>query len=100
MLSIDQRTAIISDSDITFATFQVAKEGLDAPALDTVFFTSPFTSWGGFQQGKGRVERKFVGKKEPIAVIIDDVKIGPAHKMVKKLRSKIAVRQIKITTIK
>ncbi len=96
----DQRTAIISDSDITFATFQVAKEGLDAPALDTVFFTSPFTSWGGFQQGKGRVERKFVGKKEPIAVIIDDVKIGPAHKMVKKLRSKIAVRQIKITTIK
>lgn len=96
----DQRTSIITDSDVTFATFQVAKEGLDAPALDTVIFASPFSSWGGFQQGKGRVERKFEGKKEPIAILLDDKKIQPAHRMCKKLRGKIASRRHKIITIK
>lgn len=96
----EQRTNIIDGSDVTFATFQVAKEGLDAPALDTVIFTSPFASWGGFQQGKGRVERKYEDKKDPIAILIDDKNIPPAHRMCKKLRRKIALRRLKIITIK
>lgn len=96
----ESRTEIIAKSDVTFATFQVAKEGLDAPALDTVIFTSPFSSWGGFQQGKGRVERKYKGKKSPIAILIDDVNIGPAHRMCKKLQGKIRSHRLKIRTIK
>jgi len=96
----DQRTNIINESDVTFATFQVAREGLDAPALDTVIFATPFSSWGGFQQGKGRVERKYEGKKGPIAILIDDKNIPPAHRMCQKLRRKIALRKLKITTIK
>lgn len=96
----EHRTEIISTSDVTFATFQVAKEGLDAPALDTVIFATPFSSWGGFQQGKGRVERKYKGKKSPIAILLDDKSISPAHRMCQKLRRKIALRKLKITTIK
>lgn len=96
----ESRTEIITNSDVTFATFQVAKEGLDAPALDTVIFTSPFSSWGGFQQGKGRVERKYDGKKSPMAILIDDINIGPAHRMCKKLQRKIVSHKLKIRTIK
>tara|TARA_B100000886_G_scaffold168182_1_gene115046 strand:- start:1165 stop:2580 length:1416 start_codon:yes stop_codon:yes gene_type:complete len=94
------RTEIIASSDITFATFQVAKEGLDAPALDTVVFATPFSSWGGFQQGKGRVERNYSGKKSPLAILIDDVKIAPAHKMCQKLRRKIVTRRHKVKVIR
>lgn len=96
----ESRTGTITQSDVTFATFQVAKEGLDAPTLDTVIFTSPFSSWGGFQQGKGRVERKYRGKQPPIAILIDDINIGPAHRMVQKLKRKISSNRIKVRTIK
>tara|TARA_B100001250_G_scaffold414436_1_gene452822 strand:+ start:4053 stop:5471 length:1419 start_codon:yes stop_codon:yes gene_type:complete len=83
------RTGIIKNSDVTFATFQVAKEGLDVSGLDTLIFTTPFKAWGAFQQGKGRIERISEGKKDPIVVVLDDVNIGPAHGMCKSLRRKM-----------
>jgi superfamily II DNA or RNA helicase len=85
----DMRTQVIRDSDVTFATFGVAREGLDVAALDTLVFATPFKAWGAFQQGKGRIERKSPGKKEPIVVVIDDYKFGPAGAMCRNLRRKI-----------
>ena len=84
-----QRTQIIEDCDVTFATFQVAKEGLDVASLDTLVLATPFKSWGGFQQGKGRIERRYKNKKDPLVVVLDDVEIGPAHAMCKALRRQI-----------
>lgn len=84
-----RRADIIRESDVTFATFGVAKEGLDAPELDTLIFATPFKAWGAFQQGKGRIERSSSGKREPLVVILDDFRVGPAHGMCKSLRRKI-----------
>ena len=80
------RVKIINDSDITFATFNVAKEGLDVASLDTIFFATPFKAWGSLQQGKGRVERRYPGKQSPLVIIFDDVRIPPATAMCKSLK--------------
>ncbi|MAP23571.1 MAG: hypothetical protein CL582_21800 [Alteromonadaceae bacterium] len=81
-----ERTSIIKESDVSFATFQVAKEGLDVAELDTLIFATPFRSWGAFQQGKGRVERQFRGKKDPLVLVIDDIYIGAATSMCRALK--------------
>lgn len=83
------RTKIIEGSDVTFATFGVAREGLDVAALDTLIFASPFKAWGSFQQGKGRVERRYADKKPPVVIVLDDFRIGPAGAMCKHLRKSI-----------
>ena len=80
------RVKIIRECDVTFATFNVAKEGLDVAQLDTVFFVTPFKAWGSLQQGKGRVERQHPGKKDPLVVIFDDVRIPPATAMCRSLK--------------
>ena len=89
------RTKIIEDSDVTFATFGVAREGLDVAALDTLIFASPFKAWGSFQQGKGRVERKHGDKKSPVVIVIDDYKFGPARAMCNHLRKSIRANGFK-----
>jgi superfamily II DNA or RNA helicase len=81
-----ERTSIIKESDVSFATFQVAKEGLDVAELDTLIFATPFKSWGAFQQGKGRVERQFRDKKEPLVLVIDDTYIGASTSMCRALK--------------
>ena len=81
-----QRVPIIRDAHVTFATTQVAREGLDASALDTLLFVTPFKTWGVMQQGKGRIERRHAGKLDPIVVVLDDHGIGPAHSMCRTMR--------------
>ena len=74
---------------MTFATFGVAREGLDVAALDTLIFASPFKAWGAFQQGKGRIERRHKDKKTPVVIVLDDYNFGPARAMCKHLRKSI-----------
>jgi len=95
-----RRTKIIEDSDVTFATFQIAREGLDVAALDTVIFATPFKAWGAFQQGKGRIERAKAGKQAPIVVVLDDVKINPAKAMCRNLRANIRAHGMQYETIR
>jgi superfamily II DNA or RNA helicase len=85
-----ERAQIIRQSNVSFATFQVAREGLDVAALDTVIFATPFKAWGAFQQGKGRIERRYPGKKEPLVVVLEDKGIGPCWGMCRSLKSAIA----------
>jgi superfamily II DNA or RNA helicase len=89
------RLRIIEESDITFATFQVAKEGLDIVQLDTLFFLTPFKAWGSLQQGKGRIERQFPGKKEPIVIIFNDVSVGPSSAMCRSLMRSLRLNGFK-----
>ena len=95
----DMRTKVIRDSNVTFATFGIAREGLDVSALDTLVFATPFKAWGSFQQGKGRIERRYPNKKEPIVVVIDDYKFGPAGAMCRNLRRKILANGFKHKSI-
>jgi len=95
----EERTSVIRESDVTFATFQIAKEGLDVAELDTLIFTTPFKAWGAFQQGKGRVERQFNGKKDPIVLVVDDRYFGPATNMCRALKRGIVSHGLSFKTV-
>ena len=54
---------------VIFATVQYAAEGLDIPALDTLFLATPMSD---VEQAVGRIQRPFEGKKDPIVVDFRD----------------------------
>lgn len=51
---------------IMFASYSLAKEGLDIPRLERLFMVSPQKDYAIVTQAIGRIARKFEGKKEPI----------------------------------
>lgn len=50
-----------------FATYALAKEGLDIPRLDRLYLTTPQKDYAVIAQSIGRVARIFDGKQDPIA---------------------------------
>ena len=96
----DTRVDIIRDNDVTFATYDTAAEALDAPALDTLLCLTPFKAWRYFQQGKGRIERSYDGKKDPVTVIYEDRFIGNAMGMLVKLKRRIRENGFTYTELK
>lgn len=56
-----------------FATYALAKEGLDIPRLDRLFLTTPQKDYAVITQSIGRVARIFKGKKDPVVYdYVDD----------------------------
>lgn len=56
-----------------FATYSLAKEGLDVPRLDRLYLTTPQKDYAVITQSVGRVARTFDGKGEPISYdYVDD----------------------------
>lgn len=64
---------VAAEANCIFATSQFAAEGLDIPALDTLFLTTPMSD---VEQAVGRILRPFEGKKEPIVVDFRDDKVN------------------------
>lgn len=60
------------DVHILYATYGLAKEGLDIPRLDTLVLATPHRDKATVIQAVGRVERKFEDKKEPIVYDLVD----------------------------
>ena len=57
-----------------FATYSLAKEGLDIPCLERLFLTTPQKDFAVITQSIGRIARTFDGKDEPIAYdFVDDI---------------------------
>ena len=52
--------------NILFATYSLAKEGLDVPCLNRLFLVTPQKDYTVLTQSIGRIERKYAGKKESI----------------------------------
>lgn len=50
-----------------FATYSLAKEGLDVPRLERLYLTTPQKDYAVVTQSIGRIARTFEGKAEPIA---------------------------------
>lgn len=50
-----------------FATYSLAKEGLDIPRLERLFLTTPQKDYAVITQSIGRIARVFEGKADPIA---------------------------------
>lgn len=56
-----------------FATYSLAKEGLDIPCLDRLYLTTPHKDKSTILQSVGRIRRKCEGKGEPIVYdFVDD----------------------------
>lgn len=49
-----------------FATYKLAKEGLDVPRLDRLFLATPQKDYAIIVQSVGRIQRTFEGKTDPI----------------------------------
>lgn len=72
-MDADARAEAEENADILFATTQMAKEALDIPSLDTLFFVTPQGSEITTEQAVGRIARSFEGKKTPLVVdFVDD----------------------------
>lgn len=56
---------IAAEADVIFGTYQMAKDSLDIPALDTVFLAAPIRNP---TQPAGRACREHPTKKEPVVV--------------------------------
>lgn len=49
-----------------FATYSLAREGLDIPRLDRLYLTTPQKDYAVITQSIGRIARTFEGKAEPV----------------------------------
>lgn len=58
-----------------FATYQLAKEGLDIPRLERLIMATPETDYAVIVQSVGRIARKFEGKENPVVKDLVDCKI-------------------------
>lgn len=58
--------------NVLFATYGLAKEGLDIPRLDRLILASPHRDKATIIQSIGRIERKFENKKNPICYDLVD----------------------------
>lgn len=59
---------------VLFATYGLAKEGLDIPRLDRLILASPHRDKATIIQSAGRIERKFENKDKPICYdLVDNI---------------------------
>lgn len=56
----------MGDLNYLFATYALAKEGLDIPRLDRLYLTTPHKDYAVIVQSVGRIARAFEGKQEPL----------------------------------
>lgn len=57
-----------------FATYSLAKEGLDIPRLERLFLTTPQKDYAVITQSIGRIARTYEGKADPIVYdFVDDI---------------------------
>ena len=76
----DMRTG---EKKYLFATYSLAKEGLDIPCLERLFMATPQKDYAVITQSIGRIARTFEGKADPIAYDFVD-NIGYLQKNFKK----------------
>ena len=72
------------NGDILFGTFQMAKEGLDIPSLDTLFLVTPNSSAITVEQSLGRIARSEEGKLQPLVVDFVDKHINICNALFNK----------------
>jgi superfamily II DNA or RNA helicase len=57
-----------------FATYSLAREGLDIPCLERLYMATPQKDYAVITQSIGRIARTFEGKADPVAYdLVDDI---------------------------
>lgn len=69
----EDRLSILEHCNPVVGTFQLAREGLDKPSLDTLSITTPFSSPNDLQQAVGRIQRRYEGKNDPRVRVYEDL---------------------------
>jgi len=82
----DSRMSILRNGNPVFGTFQLAREGLNKPSLDTLYIVTPFSNSNDLQQAWGRIQRRFSGKKEPLVRVFEDTAFSCCLKSCNSLR--------------
>lgn len=72
------------EKEYLFATYSLAKEGLDVPRLERLFLTTPQKDEAVIIQSLGRIARKFDGKADPVCIDFVDKNIGMMTGMYRK----------------
>ena len=72
------------DKKYLFASYTLAREGMDIPRLERLFLVTPQKDEAVIVQSLGRIARKFDGKAKPIAIDFVDRKIGILTGMYRK----------------
>ena len=70
-----------------FATYSLAKEGLDIPRLDRLYLATPQKDYAVVVQSIGRIARTFEGKSLPVAYDYVDATRGLEKAYKQRLRS-------------
>lgn len=87
-----EREKAISDmrsgkKQFLFATYSLAKEGLDIPRLERLFLTTPQKDYAVIVQSIGRIARVYEGKTDPVAYdFVDNIGL-----LVKSYRKRCAI---------
>jgi superfamily II DNA or RNA helicase len=81
-----ERIPILKHSNPVFGTFQLSREGLDKPSLDTLYITTPFANSNDLQQAWGRIQRMHDGKREPLIRVFEDTAISVCVRSCRSLR--------------
>jgi superfamily II DNA or RNA helicase len=72
---------------VIFATYALAKEGLDLPNLTRLILATPQKDFAIVKQSVGRIERNIEGKTTPIVYDLVDVNINFCNGMYKKRKN-------------
>jgi superfamily II DNA or RNA helicase len=83
----DERMGVLRDCNPVIGTFQLAREGLNKPTLDTLYITTPFSSPNDLQQAWGRIQRVYPGKRAPVVRVYEDQALSMCRKSCSSLRS-------------
>lgn len=81
------RMRILHESNPVIGTFQLAREGLDKPNLDTLYITTPFSSPNDMQQAWGRIQRMYGDKESPLVRVYEDLALKPCASSCSGLRA-------------
>jgi superfamily II DNA or RNA helicase len=82
----EKRMSILHNRNPVIGTFQLAREGLNKPTLDTLYITTPFSNSNDLQQSWGRIQRKDPSKQEPLVRVYEDLAFSCTEKSCRTLR--------------
>lgn len=80
------RIMALRNTNPVFGTFQLAREGLNKPELDTLYITTPFSAANDLQQAWGRIQREYPGKKSPLVRVFEDTAFAQCKKACNRQR--------------
>lgn len=82
----EDRMRMLHNSNPVLGTFQLAREGLNKPSLDTLYITTPFSNPNDLQQSWGRIQRKDPHKKKPVVRVYEDLAFRCTERSCRNLR--------------